>query len=99
EHDLGRSHVRQLEEAVREAQAGRSDRYPVIAEHALAYAELLKDHIAKEDTVLYPLAERVLPEGVRPQIVAGYTQAELQVPENFGRHYQSVVELYESETH
>lgn len=98
EHDQGRAFVKDLEEAVREAQAGRSERYQAIADNALGYAGLLKDHIAKEDTVLYPLAERVLPEGVRPQIVAGYTQAELQVPENFGRHYQSVVELYESET-
>lgn len=94
EHDLGRSHVRQLEEAVREAQAGRSDRYPVIAEHALAYAELLKDHIAKEDTVLYPLAERVLPEEMRADILQRYQTAEQRIPEGFSQHYGQIVEQY-----
>lgn len=96
EHDLGRSHVRQLEEAVREAQAGRSKRYPAIAQHALAYAELLKEHIAKEDTVLYPLAERVLPEGVRADILQRYQTAEQRTPEGFSQHYNQIVEQYEN---
>jgi hemerythrin-like domain-containing protein len=99
EHDQGRSFVKNLEEAVREAQAGRSDRYQAIADNALGYAALLKDHIAKEDGVLYPLAERVLPEAVRPSITERYRNAEAQIPQNFSRHYQSVVELYEGETH
>ena len=97
EHDQGRAFVKGMEEAVREAQVGRTERHQAIADNALGYAALLKDHIAKEDDVLYPLAERVLPDDVRPQIIAGYTQAELQVPENFSSHYQSVVELYENE--
>lgn len=99
EHDLGRAFVKNMEEAVREAQAGRSSSYQAIADNALGYAELLKQHIAKEDTILYPLSERVLPEAVRSGIIAGYRKAESQVPENFSNHYQSVVELYEKETH
>lgn len=98
EHDQGRAFVKNLEETVREAQAGRSDRYQAIADNALGYAALLKEHIAKEDNVLYPLAERVLPEEMRQGILQSYRAAELQVPENFGRHYQSVVELYEEES-
>ena len=62
EHDQGRTYVRAME-------AGRSRRLPaktgrnrLIAENALAYAELLQEHISREDEILYPLAERVLPE-------------------------------------
>jgi len=98
EHDQGRAFVKDMEEAVREAQAGRSDRYQAIADNTLGYAALLKDHIAKEDSVLYPLAERILPEAVRPRINSGYQRAETQVTENFSRNYQSVVELYEKES-
>ena len=98
EHDQGRAFVKGLEEAVREAQAGRTGSYQAIADNALGYADLLKDHIAKEDGVLYPLAERVLPEEMRQGILQGYQTAELQAPESFGRHYQSVVELYEEES-
>lgn len=97
EHDQGRAFVKNMEEAVREAQAGRSGSYQAIADNALGYAELLKQHIAKEDTILYPLAERVLPETVRPGVLAAYQAAEARVPEQFTRHYTTLVEHYEQE--
>lgn len=71
EHDLGRSFVRAMELAVHEAQAGRTDIYQEIADNALGYAALLRDHIAKEDDILYPLSERVLPESMRDGILKG----------------------------
>lgn len=95
EHEHGRIFIRNLEEAVQEALAGRDDHYQLIAYNAQGYASLLKDHIDKEDNILYPLAERVLPEAVRPGIISGYHRAETQIAENFSSHYQSVVELYE----
>ncbi len=97
EHDQGRSYVRAMESAVHETQSGRKDTCQVIATNALAYAALLRDHIAKEDDILYPLAERVLPEAVRPGIVAGYQAAEAMVPAEFNSHYQTVIEQYEQE--
>src|SRR5450631_1713804 len=62
EHDQGRSIVRAMETAVHDVQSGHTDTYQVIADNALGYAVLLRDHISKEDTVLYLLSERVLPE-------------------------------------
>jgi hemerythrin-like domain-containing protein len=97
EHDQGRSFVRAMESAVHEAQSGRMDDYQKIADNALGYAVLLRDHISKEDEILYPLAERVLPESVRPGILAGYQTAEAQVPHEFREHYQHIVEHYEQE--
>ena len=32
----------------------------VFAEHARSYARLLRQHIGKEDKILYPMAEQVL---------------------------------------
>ena len=55
----------------------------IIADNALAYAELLKEHIAKEDDILYPLAERVLPETMRDGIIAGYAAAEAKTAADF----------------
>jgi len=78
EHDLGRSFVSALEAAVHKAQAGRTDVYQAIADNALGYAALLRDHIGKEDDILYPLAERVLPETMRAGILQGYRAAETQ---------------------
>ena len=98
EHEQSRFHVRELEKALDEAQAGDTAKRLAVAEHALAYAHLLRSHIGKENTVLYPFAEQTLPETVRPGIVAAYRHKATHVPEHFSNRYQSVVEQYEQES-
>ena len=95
EHDQGRSFVCAMEGAVIEAQAGNTDAYTTIADNALGYAALLREHISKEDSILYPLSERLLPETVRPGVLAGYQSAEAAVSPEFNLYYQRIVEKYE----
>lgn len=97
EHDQGRNFVRAMESAVHEAQSGRTDTWQAVAENALGYAALLRDHIAKEDDILYPLAERVIPETMRAVILQGYQTAEALVPSGFSERYASIVAQYEQE--
>jgi hemerythrin-like domain-containing protein len=97
EHEQGRAYVRGMETAFNEAMSGLPGREDDIAENALAYAALLRDHIAKEDEILYPLAERVLPETVRPGIVKEYQRAEMQSNTDFSAYYRILVEAYEKE--
>jgi len=94
EHDQGRAHVRALEEAARKALAGEAGQAAIIADHAKSYASLLRSHIEKEDTILYPLAERVLPEDVRPRMLTAYEQAESRTPD-LEERYLRLVESYE----
>lgn len=98
EHDQGRAYVKGMETAAQEALEGAYGREDAIAWNALSYATLLREHIAKEDDILYPLAERVIPEAMRDGIVAGYAKAEAQVPADFTRHYLGIVEGYERES-
>lgn len=97
EHDQGRSFVSALEVAVHEAQAGRTGVYQAVADNALGYAALLRDHISKEDDILYPLAERVLPEAMRESILEGYRAAEAQADSELSERYASIVTQYEQE--
>lgn len=97
EHDQGRTFIRAMERAVQEALAGRTDSWQAIADNALGYAALLRDHIAKEDEILYPLAERVIPETMRSGIIQGYHAAETGVSPDFGERYRAVVVRYEQE--
>ena len=54
DHTRGRAHVKALVEAVEQKnKAG-------VAEHLMAYRELLTQHIHKEDDILYPWMERNL---------------------------------------
>jgi len=94
-HDQGRAFVSGMEEAAQKALAGESGQMSAIAENARGYADLLRDHIDKEDTILYPLAERILPEGVRPQMVADYASAAGRSP-GLEEKYRQMVENYEA---
>ncbi|HBA88603.1 MAG TPA: cation-binding protein [Geobacter sp.] len=95
EHDLGREFVRAMEAAATRALAGEAGQDEVIVANARGYLELLRDHIGKEDDILYPLAERVIPEAMRERIVAGYRKAEEKAAEGLEEHYRKVVENYE----
>jgi hemerythrin-like domain-containing protein len=57
EHQQGRAHVGALSAAA--SAAGPADSR-VVLEHAEAYVPLLRQHIFKEDNVLYPMALRML---------------------------------------
>ena len=96
EHDQGRMYVRTLEEAAEKALAGESGQLPVIAESAKGYADLLRAHIDKENNILYPLAERVLPEEVRPGMLQAYDKAEAKTP-GLEEKYRQMVENYEQQ--
>jgi len=97
EHDQGRIYVKAMEAAAREALSGQTDREKIIAENALAYAELLREHISKEDDILYPLAERVIPDTMRDEIIAGYAAAEARTPADFTGRFEAIVAAYERE--
>lgn len=97
EHDQGRNFVRGMESAAREALEGQPGREATIAENALGYVDLLREHIAKEDGILYPLAERVIPEGMRDGILKGYQAAEGKTAADFSDRYRTIVESYERE--
>jgi hemerythrin-like domain-containing protein len=94
EHQQGRAHVRALEAAARQALAGNPWQIPVVAEQARGYTALLRNHITKEDTILYPLAERVLPQEVRAAMLAAYAQAEAATP-GLAAKYCELVARYE----
>jgi hemerythrin-like domain-containing protein len=60
EHEEGRRHIRAMVESVPGAANGEGQAVDTFIEHAEAYVALLRQHIQKEDTVLYPMAENLL---------------------------------------
>ena len=63
EHDHGRKYVAALEKANERYITGDKSAAGEIVENARGYVYLLKNHIAKEDTVLYPMARDALGGG------------------------------------
>ncbi len=96
EHDQGRAHVSAMEIAAQKALDGETGQATIIAEHAKGYATLLRSHIEKENDILYPLAERVLPEDVRSDMRDAYKKAEARAP-GLKEKYRQLVEEYEQQ--
>ncbi len=61
EHDMGRAFVKQLADLAEQEAPWSADDRLRLADAAHGYADLLRQHIFKEDTVLYPMAEAHLP--------------------------------------
>jgi len=62
EHEEGRRYVKNAAEAIKDYKNGKSDSMLVLKNNLLNYCELLINHIYKENHILYPMAEKMLPE-------------------------------------
>ncbi|MBK7643511.1 MAG: hemerythrin domain-containing protein [Planctomycetes bacterium] len=76
DHEAGRSRVRAMRWAVTRHVKGEPDAAKDFAENSLAYTELLREHIAKEDHVLYPMAEACFSEQDRLEVLEDFARKE-----------------------
>ena len=60
EHALGRAAVAAIADALDSFTGGDADAAPLLAAHLLDYVRLLREHIAKENDILFVMAERML---------------------------------------
>lgn len=70
EHEQGRTHVRNMIDAVENINIEN------IYENVSDYCQLLRQHIFKEDNVLYPMAENGLPDEDKIAVESEYKQIE-----------------------
>jgi hemerythrin-like domain-containing protein len=78
EHDQGRALVRQMVEAVEASKSGAGDAPARWAEAARAYAELLRAHIAKENDILFVMAENILSPEEQSHLAAEFDKLEVE---------------------
>lgn len=97
EHDLGRLHMMDLEAALKELENGNDEAKIDIIANAVGYAALLTRHIDKEDNVVYPYAEKGLPEEVLRQIDDECEQFEIKArKEQVHQKYIAILEELEA---
>ncbi|MCS7261255.1 MAG: hemerythrin domain-containing protein, partial [Anaerolineae bacterium] len=61
EHEHGRRYTQGLAEAARRLEEGDASARIELILNARGYIELLRQHIAKEDAILFPMADQVIP--------------------------------------
>lgn len=76
EHNIGRDYVKKFCEVLREYSKGEPGAINKITENARGYTQLLKEHIYKEDNILYPMADAHLTEERQKELVDGFEKVE-----------------------
>ena len=96
EHDYGRKYTRGMEEAAQQLKKEDESTIPQIIENARNYAQLLTEHIYKENNILYPLVNRVFTAEDQKQLHKYFDEAEKKiVQKGFQEKYQEMVENLE----
>ena len=78
EHEEGRGYVKGMSEAFQGFRKSEPYSAARIVEYATKYSALLKQHIDKEDTVLYPMGDAKLSEEKNKELLAGFAVIETE---------------------
>ncbi|HEU4759885.1 MAG TPA: hemerythrin domain-containing protein [Dehalococcoidia bacterium] len=79
EHEEGRGFIGAIEAAIPAYERGDPAAGRAIAENALAYVELLRGHIWKEENVLFPMADQVLSAEDQDDLTERFERVETEV--------------------
>ena len=65
-----------MREGAERVQAGDQTAISQVTQNALGYAALLRQHIMKEDRILFPMADQVIPAEQHPRITEAFDHIE-----------------------
>jgi hemerythrin-like domain-containing protein len=85
EHKQGREYVRKMKEAFSEYKLGKPEAAVHFTREARGYIALLDQHIVKENSVLFPLAEKQLSDAKQTELSSGFEMIEVERI-GIGRH-------------
>lgn len=76
EHEQGRAFTRAIRESARKWAEGDAEARRALVVSAKGYVALLRDHIAKEDEVLFPMADQLIPPDRHDHVLAEFARVE-----------------------
>jgi hemerythrin-like domain-containing protein len=98
EHEQGRVYTRGMRENAEKLLAGDATAKQGVIENALGYAGLLRQHIMKEDNILFPMADRVIPADQHDAVLQGFERVEHEeTGEGVHEKYLALAESLEKE--
>jgi hemerythrin-like domain-containing protein len=98
EHDQGRAFTRQMRKAAQELAAGNEAARGDVVRNAQGYVDLLRQHIAKEDGILFPMANQVIPPQQHDQVFEDFEHVERQeTGEGIHEKYLALADALEKE--
>jgi hemerythrin-like domain-containing protein len=98
EHEQGRAHTRAMADAAAKWDAGDDEARRTTVTAARAYAALLREHILKEDSVLFPMAAHTIPQGKHASVSEDVERVERTEAETGAhRKYRELAATLEAE--
>ncbi len=78
EHTLGRNETAAIADTMNKLSGGDVGAAEALAEHLLAYAKLLREHIDKENNILFAMADRILTPADQDELSAAFDAIEAE---------------------
>lgn len=98
EHEEGRGYVRGMAGVIEGFERGDAVAVRSLIENARGYTGLLRQHIMKEDNVLFPMGDRVLTSEDQQQLVEEFEEIERkEMGEGVHERYHAVLDELERE--
>ena len=98
DHEEGRRLARAMRSAAEALQAGDANTRAQVRRNALGYAALMRQHIAIEDSTLFPMADRVIPPAKQAEIAEAFERVEREeIGEGVHEKYRRLAEGLERE--
>jgi hemerythrin-like domain-containing protein len=99
EHEQGRAFTKAMREAAEYWEKGDLSARYAVTQNALGYVALLRQHIFKEDKILFPMANRVIPPEKQEKVVEEFERIELEeIGEGVHEKYLALAEVLEKES-
>jgi len=76
EHEQGRAYTRGMREAALRLAGGDASAQVEVARNAQGYAALLRGHIAKENSILFPMADQMISAARQAQVAEDFEHVE-----------------------
>jgi hemerythrin-like domain-containing protein len=96
EHEEGRGYVRAMVAAIRLVETKNEVAKEILIEKAKAYLQLLREHIQKEDEILFRIADDVIPPDEQKALLRSFEEHEAkEIGEGVHEKYLRLVEELE----
>jgi hemerythrin-like domain-containing protein len=99
EHEQGRLFTAEMRDAAQKWEAGDATARGAVIHNASGYVALLRQHIQKEDGILFPLADRIIPVAKQDMLTTEFERIKREET-GLGIHekYLALAEVLESES-
>jgi hemerythrin-like domain-containing protein len=99
EHEEGRRLTRLMRQAAEQVENGESSAKAEIVSNAFGYIKLLRQHIQKEDFILFPMADKIIPVDQQSQVNDDFDRIEKEeMGEGLHEKYLALAERLEAES-